>query len=271
MGTLTVGNARAVGARGARILGTFLLSAVNTVSAFSPAILGVGVALTSTEPAPIEGAVLVADTEAVSEASIEELFADTASAGVIAVGVSEGTMNADGSKTRYYDGHVDPGNSKWNQGFGSCQVAACQGKPASEVERYLLARTGNTAKAVAARNPEWKLGWVVAAVDLEIQAPLAVPGFEKALNEKIAAGQEIGVEEIVDARVKGFYNPKTGKLEASGLGNSLSRLTADQRRRVEGQWVVLEQSFNLKGSYAGVVCNIIIGECWIPDSSGGGK
>ena len=243
------------------------MSVATTASAWSPVVLAAGIGVSMFESDAIEvpnDAVITEVSRKASPDTVDRLFGDTSAPGVIAIGVSEGTMRADGSKNKAYDGHTDPGNGAHNKGFGSCQVAACQGKSIEEVDAYLLNRTANVAKGLIERNPDWEEEWIIAGTDLEIQAPLAVPGFERKLNKLKEAGKPIGEEELVKARVQGFYNPSTGKLEAGGFNNDLQRLENDQRRRIQGQAEVLEKVRNLEKSYAGNKCNIIVGVCWIP-------
>jgi len=39
------------------------------------------------------------------------------------------------------------------------------------------------------------------------------------------------MEEVVEMRVRSYFDPKTGKLDAPGFGNSEDRLRKDQQRR----------------------------------------
>jgi hypothetical protein len=67
------------------------------------------------------------------------------------------------------------------------------------------------------------------ALDLAVQAPAALPDFLKRLPRIIQAG--VTIEAIAKARADSFFNPATGRLEASGFGNNYARLLADQRSR----------------------------------------
>lgn len=243
-----------------------MVELATTASAFSPLVLAVGICVSLWKADAIEipeDIPVIEVSNKVSPDTVDRLFGDTSAPGVIAIGVSEGTMRPDGGKNKAYEGHTDPGNGAHNKGFGSCQVAACQGKSVEEVDAYLLRRTANVAKGLIERNPDWEEEWIIAGTDLEIQAPLAVPGFEKAINELKKSGVPIGEEELVQARVKGFFNPSTGKLEAGGFNNDLQRLENDQRRRIQGQSDVLGKVRNLEKSYTGNQCNVVVQVCWI--------
>ena len=66
-------------------------------------------------------------------------------------------------------------------------------------------------------------------LDLAVQAPGAVPDFIRKLPNMQAA--EFTIESVAKARADSYINPSTGRLEASGFGNSYNRLFQDQRSR----------------------------------------
>ena len=66
-------------------------------------------------------------------------------------------------------------------------------------------------------------------IDLEVQSPLLRKGLPGKLPQMKAGGWT--VEAIAKARADSYINPETGRLEASGFGNSYQRLMKDQRSR----------------------------------------
>ena len=66
-------------------------------------------------------------------------------------------------------------------------------------------------------------------IDLEVQSPAAARDFAGKLPHMKAGGWT--VEAIAKARADSYINPETGRLEASGFGNSYQRLMKDQRSR----------------------------------------
>jgi hypothetical protein len=69
-------------------------------------------------------------------------------------------------------------------------------------------------------------------LDSFVQSPEATTGqggFVSRLRQVIQQG--ITIEAIAKARADSYFNPATGRLQASGFGNSYSRLLADQRSR----------------------------------------
>lgn len=151
----------------------------------------------------------------------------------VAIGINEGTRTPDGRYTKAYYGHTDPGNGALNVGTVSGQQG---GSPQSTDRRWmgiltqkqlqvapLLQRLGVAAGTVGYNRLMFN------ALDLAVQAPAALPDFLRQLPRLIAQGSTI--EAIAKARANAFINPATGQLEASGFGNSYSRLLSDQRSR----------------------------------------
>jgi hypothetical protein len=155
----------------------------------------------------------------------------------VAIGIAEGTRTANGGYTKAYYGHRDPGNGVWNVGTVSGQQG---GSPRSSDQRW-MAKLTRQASSVAPLLQRMGVrpgtqGWnrlMFNVLDLAVQAPAAVPDFVRKLPAVLRQGAT--VEAIAKARADSFYNPRTGRLEAAGFGNSYSRLFADQRSRA-GVW-----------------------------------
>jgi len=155
----------------------------------------------------------------------------------IAIGISEGTRTANGGYTRAYYGHTDPGNGAHNVGTVSGQQG---GSPASSDRRWMATLTG-TASRVTPLLQRMGLqpgtqGWnriLFNVLDLNVQAPAAAGDFIKKIPQIIQQGASI--EAIAKARADSFINPRTGRLDAGGFGNSYKRLFQDQRSRA-GVW-----------------------------------
>lgn len=152
---------------------------------------------------------------------------------MVAIGINEGTRTADGGYTKAYYGHRDPGNGKVNVGTVSGQQG---GSPQTSDRRWMGILTNTAVKVTPLLQrmgiPQNSVGFnrlLFNALDLAVQAPAALPDFLKRLPRIIQAG--VTIEAIAKARADSFFNPATGRLEASGFGNNYSRLLADQRSR----------------------------------------
>ena len=155
----------------------------------------------------------------------------------VLIGLNEGTRTLDGGYTQAYYGHTDPGNGARNVGTVSGQQG---GTPQQSDRRWAGILTGVATKVAPYMA---KLGLSESTVgyqrilfnvlDLRVQAPAAVPDFIKKIQQIISSGMSI--EAIAKARADSFFDPATGRLDASGFGNSYSRLLADQRARA-GTW-----------------------------------
>lgn len=152
---------------------------------------------------------------------------------MVAIGINEGTRTPDGGYTQAYFGHRDPGNGKLNVGTVSGQQG---GSPQSSDRRWMGMLTNTAVKVTPLLQrmgiPQNSVGFnrlLFNALDLAVQAPAALPDFLKRLPRVIQAG--ITIEAIAKARADSFFNPATGRLEASGFGNNYARLLADQRSR----------------------------------------
>ena len=152
---------------------------------------------------------------------------------MVAIGINEGTRTPDGGYTKAYFGHRDPGNGKLNVGTVSGQQG---GSPQSSDRRWMGMLTNTAVKVTPLLQrmgiPQNSVGFnrlLFNALDLAVQAPAALPDFLKRLPRIIQAG--VTIEAIAKARADSFFNPATGRLEASGFGNNYARLLADQRSR----------------------------------------
>ncbi len=161
-----------------------------------------------------------------------------------AIGHAEGNRALDGSRTQAYYGHTDPGNGVHNQGTFSYQHGAASPQEADQKQlaRFREQLPGFESAARAAgldpRNPLL----AAAYFDTFTQAPLAANGpggFLDQLPELARKG--VTPENIVEARVKSYYDPSTGRLDAPGFGNDVNRLRADQIRRTEALAAVVSR------------------------------
>jgi peptidoglycan hydrolase-like protein with peptidoglycan-binding domain len=167
----------------------------------------------------------------------------------LAIGLAEGTISADGKPTWAWFQHGDPGNGKLNKGFGSYQVyqdprgASLTPEQADRIQADRLALvwplvdrslteqgiTSGSFRDLVAAN----------ALDSWNQAPATFLGTFGLLNEdrlaELKAAFDSGknqLDAIVKWRTNG-YREDNGQLNAPGLGNSVQRVEADQRRRAE--------------------------------------
>lgn len=197
---------------------------------------GVDAVALSFNPTPV--AALPTDTTVVAtrtDATAPDLFAGGSDSLVArTVGHAEGTRTADGSKTRAYYGHSDPGNGVWNLGSFSYQHAASSPEDADDkqLQRLKRQRDALRQKAAAARlqfSREEELN----AIDLANQAPLAAldtPGYVEWLKQAHKRGLT-GSEAVLWARTQSYWNPRRQRWEAPGLGNTEDSISHDQNRR----------------------------------------
>ena len=165
----------------------------------------------------------------------------------LAIGLAEGTIAADGKPTDAYFGHEDPGNNALNRGFGSYQVyqhprgASLTPADADRVQADRLAGQWSTidaalTKAGLAPGPTRNL--VAAnALDAWNQAPATQQGRFGLLNPTQLAALKADLArgtkpiDAVTAWRAESYRTDSGQLDAPGLGNSMTRVRADQGRR----------------------------------------
>ena len=153
----------------------------------------------------------------------------------VMVGVAEGTRTASGGYTKAYYGHTDPGDGNYNRGTVSGGRGSSM-SPAMVDRRWMGILTGVQQRMrpyliVYGLQPGTQ-GYnrvMFNLIDLEVQSPLAAQGFAGKLPQMKAGGWT--VEAIAKARADSYINPETGRLEASGFGNSYQRLMKDQRSR----------------------------------------
>ena len=167
----------------------------------------------------------------------------------LAIGLAEGTINKNGSPNSAWYSHGDPGNGKLNKGFGSYQVyqdprgASLTPEQADRIQANRLAGEWPKIDQALTRAgiPAGQVRDLVAANALDAwnQAPATHGGVYGLLNPSrlaelktaLASGKN-PTEAIVDWRANG-YRRDNGTLDAPGLGNSMARVVADQRRRAE--------------------------------------
>jgi len=151
------------------------------------------------------------------------------------VGHAEGTRTADGSKTRAYYGHSDPGNGVWNLGSFSYQHGAKSPEDADDKQLARLKRQRETLRQkAAAAKLQWSREEELNALDLANQAPLAAldtPGYVDWLKQARDRGLT-GSDAVLWARTQSYRNPRTGRWEAPGLGNTEDGISHDQNRRL---------------------------------------
>lgn len=184
----------------------------------------------------------------------------------LAIGLAEGTLNKNGSPNSAWYSHGDPGNGKLNKGFGSYQVyqdprgASLTPEQADRIQANRLAGEWPTIDQALTRAgiPAGPVRDLVAANALDAwnQAPATHGGVYGLLNpsrlaelkQDLASGKN-PTEAIVDWRANG-YRRDNGTLDAPGLGNSMDRVVADQRRRAEavGEGLRLRAGSSVPGS-----------------------
>ncbi len=152
------------------------------------------------------------------------------------VGHAEGTRSLNGSKTRAYYGHVDPGNGVWNLGSFSYQHcdATCTPEEADDRQLRRLRRQSQVLTQRADSNGiQMTLEERLNGIDLANQAPLAALDQGGYVDWLRAAHQKglTGSSAVLWARTYSFLNPKTQTWDAPGLGNRYDSITGDQERR----------------------------------------
>ena len=157
----------------------------------------------------------------------------------VAIGINEGTRTPNGGYTKNWSGHRDPGDGRSNIGTISYSNGRAGGTSLTPYQADKL-YAGRLTKSQAALKPILiKAGLLSGTqgynrvmfnvLDLQVQAPLAVESFLRKLPQMRTAN--FSIESIAKARSDSFYNPATGRLEASGFGNNYTRLYRDQKQR----------------------------------------
>ena len=147
----------------------------------------------------------------------------------LAIGINEGTRTANGSYTKDYYGHIDPGNGRRNVGTVSSQ----QYDNPDVADRAWAGRLSSLATQMTP--VLYQMGLKPGTVgfnrvmfnrlDLEVQSPQAAADLFRNLQG------DYSIEGIAKARADSFIDPVTGQLKAGGFDNSYNRLFTDQRSR----------------------------------------
>ena len=152
----------------------------------------------------------------------------------VSIGVNEGTRTANGGYTKNWKGHTDPGDGNFNRGT----VSGGRGNNLTPEQvdsnwmKVLATEQTKRDHAVsrfAQRGTDMYNIIMFNILDLRVQAPLTIDDFIKRIPTILAEGAT--PEVIGRLRAESFINPRTGRLEASGFGNNMDRLRADQTRR----------------------------------------
>lgn len=143
-----------------------------------------------------------------------------------AIGHAEGTLDAEGKKTKYWKSHTDPGNDKTNQGTFSYQHKASSPE---EADQKQLAKLKKVEAEFLKDNPKLTKLELLNGLDLFNQSELASVGYVQRLK---LHSHESEKTRIITARIGGYYS-KPGVLDAPGFGNNFKRLHEDQVRRFE--------------------------------------
>ncbi len=163
----------------------------------------------------------------------DQLFADPDALGAIALGVAEGTRTPNGGYTPLYFGHTDPGNAQHNLGTFAYQHGAYSPE---EADQKQLARIQPwvTQLQTEANTLGVPLGTfeLVAGIDLMNQSPQAALNYIKYLKN-CQVYQPTPQKAVLCARIRSFVNPRTGQLEAGGLGSERTAVQQDQQRRIQ--------------------------------------
>lgn len=171
----------------------------------------------------------IVDNDAIFEGGSNSIVART-------VGHAEGTRSVDGSKTRAYYGHVDPGNGVWNLGSFSYQHcdASCTPDEADDRQlRRLRSQSRVLAQRANSNGIQMTLEEKLNGIDLANQAPLAALDQGGYVDWLRAAHQKglTGSSAVLWARTYSFLNPRTQTWDAPGLGNRYDSIAYDQERR----------------------------------------
>lgn len=143
---------------------------------------------------------------------------------LVAIGMAEGTRTADGGKNSAWYGHIDPGNGALNQ--GSCSWQSSPVSSPEEADALCLQALEKRAQTVPPGSSPFVL---LSYLDAWVQSPSAAADFFKLLSD---APGETEFDRVLYARVRAFIDPATGRWDAPGLGNSVQRISDDQRRRL---------------------------------------
>lgn len=169
--------------------------------------------------------------------TLKQLFSqDSDSLVAVAVGNAEGTRTPEGSRSKHFHGHSDPGNGVWNLGTFSYQHGAesAEAADAKQINRLKQQSRIMQEKAVA-QGLKLTLEETLNGIDLANQAPKALLDSQGYIEWLAQAHQQglNGSDAILWARVQSFIDPKTQQWNAPGLGNTAESITRDQKRRMQ--------------------------------------
>jgi peptidoglycan hydrolase-like protein with peptidoglycan-binding domain len=153
-----------------------------------------------------------------------------------AIGHAEGNLDVSGNTTGSYGGHTDYGNGKLNKGTFSYQHAAASPEAADQAQLAKFRAQQPVYEAAARKagldpnNPLLAAAYFDTFTQSEAAANLP-GGF---LDQLPALAREgVSPENIIEARVRSFVDPRTGRLDAPAFGNNPSELRRDQARRMD--------------------------------------
>ena len=160
-----------------------------------------------------------------STSDLEKLLAGgSASVIAIAVGTSEGTRAPDARYTAAWYGHTDPGNGAHNVGSFSWQHGGePQHADLAQLEKFQLTLLPAFLRKGLSSPVHFAL-----ACDCFTQSELACMARDGFLDQLV-----LNPSNLVECRVRAYFDPDTGRLDAPGFQNDIDRLRADQERRTE--------------------------------------
>lgn len=162
----------------------------------------------------------ISSTNTSYSGELNDLFADNSSIGVLAICTAEGNCQLDGSKTKLYSGHVDPGNGVINRGW--CSDQGRGGNNLDNADAVCLKRTRSRIPRLVKKleafgiNPKQNIEAFINNLDQWNQAsPRVSDAFPKKYADALKKGLK-DKEAILWARVEAFRKSNR-ELEA---GNS---------------------------------------------------
>ncbi len=162
----------------------------------------------------------ISETNSLDSKSLNTLFANNSSVGVLAICAAEGNCTINGKKTSLYYYHVDPGNSIANRGW--CSDQGRGGTSLENADAVCLKRTRSRIPRLVGKlqnagiKPEQNIEAFINNLDQWNQAsPRVSDAFPKRYADALKKGLK-SKEAILWARVEAFRK-RNGELEA---GNS---------------------------------------------------
>ena len=152
----------------------------------------------------------------------------------VAIGINEGTRTPSGEFTKAYYGHTDPGDGNRNVGTvsggrGRAKTPEGVDQEYTRILTEVQYKTAPILKGLGLQPGTAGYNRVMFNIlDLEVQAPAAVPDFIRKLGDVKAQG--FTIDAIAKARADSFFDP-AGNLDAPGFNNNYSLLLRDQRAR----------------------------------------